>query len=218
MPNPSAGLIPQQFVDAGLGAGFLVDTLDDNRAIKIWRRRAAVGRLAGHSARDHHRISRHLTLQRRAGVAVDDLGRGAKKDAHRQYRAFTHDYALGDFGARADKAFVLDDHGAGLQRLEHAADAGAAGNVTVLADLGAGADGGPSVDHGAGIDIGAEIDEGRHQHHAGRDIGRAAHDGAWYGAESGGAKARLVPAIEFRWHLVPPCRGAGAAWDDAHVV
>ena len=58
-------------------------------------------------------------------------------------------HALGHLGAGADEAVVLDDDGAGLQRLEHAADAGAAGDVAVLADLRAGADGGPGVDHGA---------------------------------------------------------------------
>ena len=67
--------------------------------------------------------------------------------------------AFGDFRARADEAIVLDDHRPGLQRLEHAADADAAGNMTVLADLRAGADRRPGVDHGALIDIGAEIDE-----------------------------------------------------------
>ena len=56
---------------------------------------------------------------------------------------------------------------------------------TVLADLRAGADRRPGVDHRALADIGAEIDEGRHQHHAGRDVGRAAHDAARHGAEAG---------------------------------
>ena len=39
--------------------------------------------------------------------------------------------------------------GSGLQRLKHAADAGAAGDMAVLADLRAGADRRPGVDHGA---------------------------------------------------------------------
>ena len=103
-------------------------------------------------------------------------GRGAEEDAHGEHRALAHDHALGDLRARADEAIVLDDHRARLQRLEHAADAGAAGDVAVLADLRAGADRRPGVDHGALVHIGAEIDEARHQHHARRDIGRAAHD------------------------------------------
>jgi len=115
---------------------------------------------AGH----HDGIFGDLADKRLAGVAIDDLGGSAKEHAHRQHRALAHDHALGDFRARTDEAIVLDDHGFGLQRLEHAADADAAGNVHALADLGAGADRGPGVDHGRFIDIGAEIDEGRHQH------------------------------------------------------
>ena len=76
--------------------------------------------------------------------------------------------SLDHFRARPDEAVVLDDDRVRLQRLEHAADADAAGQVTVLADLRAGADGRPGVDHGAGVDIGADVDEARHQHDAGR--------------------------------------------------
>ncbi len=129
-----------------------------------------------------------------------------------------HDHALGHFRARADEAIVLDDHRAGLQRLEHAADADAAGDVAVLADLRAGADRRPGVDHGAGIHIGAEIDERGHQHHARRDIGGAAHDAARHRAKAGGAEILVVPIVEFRRHLVPPGRMRRPARNDAHVV
>src|SRR5207248_6266456 len=98
--------------------------------------------------------------------AVDDLCRGAKKDAHRQHRAALDDHALGDFGAGADEAIVLDDHGSGLQRLEHTADPGAARDVDVAADLSAAADSRPGIDHGAFADTGADVDEARHQHRA----------------------------------------------------
>ena len=67
--------------------------------------------------------------------------------------AFADDDAFGDFGARADEAIVFDDHGVRLQRLEHAADADAAGDVAVAADLRAGADGRPGVDHRALADM-----------------------------------------------------------------
>src|ERR1041385_1334173 len=137
--------VSQQFVDAGLGAGLLVDALDDDGAIEV-RAGLAVGHwLAGERAGHHHRIGRHLALEHLPGGAVDDLGRGAEIDAHRQHRALAHDHAFGDLGARADEAVVLDDHRVGLQRLQHAADADAAGEMTVLADLGAGADRGPGV-------------------------------------------------------------------------
>ena len=101
-----------------------------------------------------------------------------------RHRAFADDDAFDDFGARADEAIVLDDRRIGLQRLQHAADADAAGEMHILADLGAGADRHPGIDHRAFVDIGAEIDEGRHQHDAGRDIGRAADDGARHGAKA----------------------------------
>src|SRR6185437_11579106 len=98
--------------------------------------------------------------------------------AHGEDRALLDDDALGHFAARADEAIILDDHRHGLQRLEHAADAGAARDVTILADLRAGADRRPGIDHGAAVDIGADIDEGRHQHDVRRNEGRAAHDAA----------------------------------------
>src|SRR5207249_323215 len=136
------------------------------------------------------------TLKRRAGFAIDDAGRCPDEHAHGQYRAFTHDHAFGHFRARADEAVVLDDYRPGLQRLKHAADAGTAGNVAVLADLRAGADRRPGVDHGARVHISAEIDEARHQHDAGRDIGGAAHYAVGHRAQAGIAEARFAPAVE----------------------
>jgi hypothetical protein len=52
-----------------------------------------------------------------------------------EHRVFFDDHAFDHFRARADEAVVLDDGRAGLQRLEHAADADAARQVHVLADL-----------------------------------------------------------------------------------
>src|SRR5581483_9985161 len=102
---------------------------------------------------------RHLADEDLAAVAVDDLGRGAQEHTHGEHRALAHDHALDDLAAGADEAIVLDDHGLGLQRLQHAANADAAGDMHALADLGARAHGRPGVDHGGLIDIGAEIDE-----------------------------------------------------------
>ena len=62
--------------------------------------------------------------------------------------------------------------GRGLQRLEHAADAGAAGEVAVLADLRARTDRRPGVDHRAGADVRADVDEARHQHHVLAEVAR----------------------------------------------
>ena len=87
-----------------------------------------------------------------------------------------------------------------------------------LADLRAGADRHPGVDHGLLADIGAEVDEARHQHRVGRNVGRAPHDRARHGAETGGAERALVPAGELRRNLVPPDRAARAAGHDRIVV
>ncbi len=48
-----------------------------------------------------------------------------------------------------------------------------------------------------------DVHEGRHQHHALRDIGRPADDAARHGAKAGGAPAGLIPALPLGGHLVP---------------
>ena len=68
-------------------------------------------------------------------------------DVRAEHGLATDPDALHDDAARADERAVLDDHGTGLERLEHAADADAAAEVHVGADLRAGADGRPRVDH-----------------------------------------------------------------------
>src|SRR5690606_33370824 len=97
--------------------------------------------------------------------AVIDLGAHADVHAHRQHCVFLDDHTFHDFRAGAHEDVVLDDHRAGLHRLQHAADAHAAGQVHVLADLRARTHGGPGVDHGAFVHIGADVHIGGHQHH-----------------------------------------------------
>ena len=137
-----------------------------------------------------------------AGGAVDDLGRGADIDSHGKDAAALDHHPFDDFGARTDEAIVLDDHGGGLQGLQHAADANAAGEVAVLADLGTGGDRDPGIHHGAAVDPRADIDEARHQDDSRRDIGGVAHDAARHGPESGLAEAVFAPAGEFQRDLV----------------
>src|SRR4029079_2206322 len=91
--------------------------------------------LAWQGAGHNDRISRDSAIMNLARCAVDDLGRGAEENAHREDRPALHDDPLGHLGARADEAIVLDDHRPGLERLEHAADPGAARNVDVASDL-----------------------------------------------------------------------------------
>src|SRR5690349_4022296 len=119
--------VTQQFVDARLRARLLVDALDDDGAVEARADIAARHRIAWHRAGDDDRIGRHLAVENLAGGAVDDLGRHANVDAHAEHGALAHDYAFDDFRARADEAIVLDDDRSRLQRLEHAADADAAG-------------------------------------------------------------------------------------------
>ena len=104
---------------------------------------------------------------------VDDLGRGAEEDPHRQDGAALDDDPLRYLGPSADETVVLDDDGTRLQRLEHAPNAGTSGDMDVPADLRATADGCPSVNHRPFADVGADVDKARHQDRAGtRGAGR----------------------------------------------
>src|SRR6185312_5805741 len=204
------GSVPQEVVDRGFAAGLLVDALDDHRAVERGAGLAVGERLAGQIARHHHGVGRHLAHEDLAGRPVDDLGRGPDEHAHRAHRAFADDHALDDLGAGADEAVVLDDGRAGLHRLEHPADADAAAEMHVLADLRAAPDSDPGVDHGALVDMGADIDEAGHQNDVAGDVRRMSDIRPRYGAEAGFAEAVLAPALELERHLVPPVGAARA--------
>src|SRR3546814_3082652 len=74
------------------------------------------------------------------------------------------DLALNHFGSGANKAIVLNNDRISLQRLKHTADADTAGQMHILADLGAASNRHPGIHHGALIDKSADVDEARHQH------------------------------------------------------
>ena len=99
--------------------------------------------------------------------------------------------------------------GLGLQRLEHAADADAARQMHVLADLRARADRGPGVHHRAAVDIGADVHVGRHQHDVGRDVGAAARDGGRHHAHAAGAELR--PSSLVGDTSAAPCRSSACS-------
>ena len=84
-----------------------------------------------------------------APLTIDHRRVPRQDDAGAEHRARADAHALDDDAARADERAVLDHDGRGLQRLEHAADADAAGQVHVGADLRARADRRPRVDHRA---------------------------------------------------------------------
>src|SRR6202008_2769395 len=116
------------------------------------------------------RAPRNTAIRHFARFAVVDLRALAEVHAHRNNRVLFDDHAFHDFRARADEAVVFDDDGVGLQRLQPAADAHAARQVYVLADLRARADGGPRIDHRAFVDVGADVRVRRHQHDVLRDV------------------------------------------------
>src|SRR6478672_8311779 len=67
----SSKLVPQQFVDAGLGAGALVDALDDDGAGGRGTGLAVLEGARGQCPRHHHGIFRNFADKRLPGVAID---------------------------------------------------------------------------------------------------------------------------------------------------
>lgn len=59
--------------------------------------------------------------------------------------------------ARTNKAIILNDRRPSLHRLKHTANANAARQMHVFADLSAGANRGPSINHCAAINISAKV-------------------------------------------------------------
>ena len=92
-------------------------------------------------ARDHDRARRDAAAQLHGALArdVEHRGRCGQHDAGPEHDLALEVPALGQDDARAEEAAVLDDHRARAGRLEHAADADAAGDVDVAPDLRAGA-------------------------------------------------------------------------------
>src|SRR3546814_9351491 len=74
------------------------------------------------------------------------------------------DLALNHFGSGANKAIVLNNDRISLQRLKHTADADTAGQMHILADLGAASNRHPGIHHGALIDKSADVDERSQEH------------------------------------------------------
>src|SRR5690606_31969953 len=137
-----------------------------------------------------------------AGGAVIDARALRDEDPHRQYGVFFDDDAFDDFGARADEAVVFDDGGAGLQGLQHAADAHAARQVDMAADLRARAYRGPGVHHRAFTHARADVDVRGHQHRVGRDVGAAPHRGGRDHAKAATLEILGAVVLELQWHFV----------------
>ena len=124
--------------------------------------------------------------------------------------------AFDNLGARADETIVFDDGRACLQWLQHTAKTHPAGEMNILAHLGAGADRGPGVHHGAAVDISADIDIGRHQNDAGGDVGSPPRRRRRHYPHARGSESLCVPGGVFGGDLV---KIAGiAVLDDAVVI
>lgn len=88
----------------------------------------------------------------------------ADKYAHGNNGSLFNDHAFDNFRSCANKAVIFDDRRPGLHRFEHTTDAGAAGQVHILADLRAGTDSCLGVDESAAVYIRANIDVAGHQY------------------------------------------------------
>ncbi len=135
-------------------------------------------------------------------VAVDEIedrGAAGEDGSGGEHRALADDGAFVDAAVAADQHIVFNDDGAGVDRLEHAADLRRGAQVHALADLRAGADQGVRIDHGAFVDVGAGVDvHGRHADDAARHIGAGAHGrAAGHDAHAvrGGEKPRGVGVL-----------------------
>src|SRR6516164_523398 len=139
----------------------------------------ATGEAADPAAADADRPRGRLAPgEFRAGRNVDHVRGRGQHGARTELGAGPHPGAVDHHGPGADERLVLDHHGHRAGRLQHAADAGPAGEVDVPADLGAGPDGGPGVHHGARLDAGTDVDERGHEHHPGREVAAPAGDRA----------------------------------------
>src|SRR3546814_20037567 len=106
------------------------------------------------------------------------------------------DLALNHFGSGANKAIVLNNDRTSLQRLKHTADADTAGQMHILADLGAASNRHTGIHHGALIDKIAAVDEARHQHELPGDMRSMPCNGPRHRAETGRADLRPDPPLK----------------------
>ena len=132
---------------------------------------------------------------------VEQRRRSRQNHAGAQHGARAHLRAFVDAAVSADQHVVLDDHGRGVDRLQHAADLRGGADVYALADLRAGAHQRVRVDHRAFVDVGADVDEHRrHADHGRRDVGSAAH------RRASGNHAHLLAGGEVPRSDRCPCR------------
>src|SRR5690606_7109755 len=124
-------------------------------------------------ARDDHGAG--WNLERRIGASTEDtlvheiVHRRATREDHARTKHGTraHHGAFIHTAVPADRDVVFDDHGRGVDRLQHAADLRGGAQVHALSDLRARTDQRVRIDHRARADIGADVHiHRRHTHHA----------------------------------------------------
>src|SRR5712691_6608256 len=85
--------------------------------------------------------------------------------------------AVHDHGARADEYLVLDDHGPGGGRLEHAPDSSSTRQVHVLPDLRTRANRRPGINHRARVNVRPDVHERGHENGTGSNVSAPPDDG-----------------------------------------
>src|SRR6188768_3401456 len=193
--------VSQRRIEAGFLVGALFALTDDQGARDL---KFAGWELARARARNHHaaRGNAPADLDHLGSGDVQDRRRGRQGHAGADHGFALDQHAFDDDRARADEAAVFDDDGLRSRWLEHAAQADAAGQMAVLADLRTRADRGPGVDHGAGADVGADVHVTRHHDRALLDE-RAVADRPWrHDAHAGFVQVLL------EWDLVVELEGA----------
>src|SRR5690349_3250544 len=137
-PLNGDAMVAERRVEGRLAVGRLRAVADHERALEL----VGAGReLLGTGARNGDRAGRHAAavLHRPGAGDVDHGHRRGQRHAGADHGLALDDDALGDDAPRAEERAVLDDHGPGAGRFQHAADADAAGDVDVAADLRPGA-------------------------------------------------------------------------------
>src|SRR5204863_2156662 len=96
---------------------------------------------------------------------------GVQDHAFTEHCAVPDACTLGHHAATSDHGVVADEHRCGLRWFQYAADADAAGEVDVGADLRARADCRPRVDHRVGPDAGSDVHVTGHEDDTARQVG-----------------------------------------------
>src|SRR5262249_36236270 len=151
----------QRVVERGLLVSRCFAFTDDQGAIdlKLTSRKVTFA-----TTRHNHGTRRDATLEdHRLGPRHVDDGR-ARCQAHlrTEHRAGADQHAPGDDAARADKRTVFDDDWPRAWRLQHAANADAAGQVNVPPNLRPAANRGPRVNHRPRANPRADVDVAGH--------------------------------------------------------